>query len=140
MISIRSTTAEDIEQICSLDFIAQQDEERRDFITRSIANDCCHIAVIDEKIIGYGVIEHSFFEQGFISMLYVHPAHRRHGIGMNLMKHLQSLCRTPKLFTSTNLSNVPMQSLLIRLNYTLSGVIHNLDEDDPELIYFKWRE
>ncbi len=38
---------------------------------------------------------------------------------------------------STNLSNLPMQSLLAKLGYTLSGVIHHLDEDDPELVYVK---
>ena len=50
---------------------------------------------------------------------------------------MESLCRTPKLFTSTNLSNLPMQSLLAKLEYQLSGVIHNLDEGDPEIVYFK---
>ena len=48
-----------------------------------------------------------------------------------------SLCRTPKLFTSINLSNLGMQSLLAKSGYELSGVIHNLDEGDPELVYLK---
>jgi hypothetical protein len=30
-----------------------------------------------------------------------------------------------------------MQSLLAKLNYVPSGVIHNLDAGDPELVYFK---
>jgi len=30
-----------------------------------------------------------------------------------------------------------MQSLLAKLEYVLSGVIHNLDEGDPEIVYFK---
>jgi hypothetical protein len=62
---------------------------------------------------------------------------RRNGAGAALVKHIESLCQTPKLFTSTNLSNLPMQSLLAKLGYILSGVIHNLDEGDPELVYFK---
>jgi hypothetical protein len=41
-------------------------------------------------------------------------------------------------FTSTNLSNIPMQSLLAKMGYLLSGVIHHLDEDDPELVYVKY--
>ena len=43
----------------------------------------------------------------------------------------------PKLFTSTNRSNAPMQSLLAKLGYRPSGVIENLDEGDPELVYMK---
>ncbi len=50
---------------------------------------------------------------------------------------MESISRGEKLFTSTNLSNLPMQALLAKLGYTLSGVIHNLDEGDPELVYFK---
>lgn len=42
-----------------------------------------------------------------------------------------------KLFTSTNLSNLPMQSLLSKSGYELSGVIHNLDVGDPEIVYYK---
>jgi hypothetical protein len=70
-------------------------------------------------------------------MLYVDSDYRRCGAGAALLKHMQSLCETPKLFTSTNLSNLPMQSLLAKLGYVLSGVIHNLDEGDPEIVYFK---
>lgn len=54
------------------------------------------------------------------------------------MQHLETVFQTEKLFTSTNLSNLPMQSLLVRLGYLLSGVIHHLDEGDPELVYVKY--
>lgn len=90
------------------------------------------------KDIGYAVLEYSFYENGFISMLYVQQQYRRRGVGEELMQHLERVCSTPKLFTSTNLSNTAMQSLLAKLGYVLSGVIENLDEGDPELIYFKW--
>ncbi|MCX8026153.1 MAG: GNAT family N-acetyltransferase, partial [Thermanaerothrix sp.] len=70
--------------------------------------------------------------------LYIHPAHRRRGAGTRLMQYLECVCRTPKLFTSTNLSNRPMQALLAKLGYILSGVIHHLDENDPELVYVKY--
>jgi hypothetical protein len=30
-----------------------------------------------------------------------------------------------------------MQALLAKLGYKLSGVIYNLDEEDPELVYIK---
>jgi hypothetical protein len=54
-----------------------------------------------------------------------------------LIEHTEARCRTPKLFTSTNLSNLRMQTLLTRLGYQLSGVIHNLDEGAPELVYYR---
>jgi hypothetical protein len=53
-----------------------------------------------------------------------------------LLRHLIGLCRTDKLWTSTNLSNQPMQALLVHAGFRLSGFIENLDENDPELVFF----
>jgi hypothetical protein len=70
-------------------------------------------------------------------MLYLKEGFRRKGMGRGLIKHLEKKCKTEKLFTSTNKSNLPMQKLMKKMNYVRSGIIHNLDPDDPELIYFK---
>lgn len=137
MISIRQAVENDIQALCSFDLIAQQENERRELIRREVFSGNCFVAVIDEKVIGYGVLNYTFYYVGCIDMLYIHSDHRRSGAGAALLQHLESLCQTPKLFTSTNLSNLPMQSLLAKLDYVLSGVIHNLDEGDPEIVYFK---
>jgi ribosomal protein S18 acetylase RimI-like enzyme len=118
--------------------VAQREKRRRAFVTRSIVARACSVIVDDEQVVGYAVLDYSFFEQGFISMLYVHPDYRRRGAALRLMQHLETVCQTKKLFTSTNLSNLPMQSLLAKLGYILSGVIHHLDEGDPELVYVKY--
>lgn len=99
----------------------------------------CYV-VVATQVLGYGVLEYTFFENGFVSMVYVHPNSRQRGVGIGLMRYLEATCQTPKLFTSTNLSNLPMQSLLAKLGYRLSGVIHDLDEGDPELVYVKYLE
>ncbi len=128
---------DDIETLCSFDLIAQYENERREFIRREVTSGNCFVAVKNETVIGYGVLNYTFYHLGYIEMLYVHSDYRRSGAGAALLKYMESLCQTAKLFTSTNLSNLPMQSLLAKLNYVLSGVIHNLDEDDPEIVYFK---
>lgn len=137
MISIRSAVEGDIETLCTFDLIAREDEERRDFISREVTCGNCFVAVDHEAVIGYGVLNYSFYRNGCIDMLYVHSKHRRRGAGAALLRYMESLCRTVKLFTSTNQSNLQMQSLLAKSGYELSGVIHNLDEGDPELVYFK---
>jgi ribosomal protein S18 acetylase RimI-like enzyme len=137
MFTIRPAAEGDVETLCSFDSVARQEGGRREYIRRSVAGGDCHVAAAGGEVIGYGVLGHTFYQQGFVEMLYVHPGHRRRGVGAALLRHMESLCRSPKLFTSTNLSNLPMQSLLNRAGYTLSGVIHNLDEGDPELVYFK---
>ncbi|HEX7314020.1 MAG TPA: GNAT family N-acetyltransferase [Pyrinomonadaceae bacterium] len=137
MLSIRPAVENDIKALCALDLIARQEEERREFIRREVASGNCFVAVMDETVIGYGVLNYTFYDNGHIDMLYVDAEHRRRGAGAALLRHMETLCRTPKLFTSTNLSNLRMQSLLAKSGYELSGVIHNLDEGDPEIVYLK---
>lgn len=137
MILIRRANEADLEALFSLDLIAQRENKRRDFIARSVASGDCFVAVAEDEVIGYGVLNYSFYNNGCIEMLYVHSDHRRRGAGAALLRHLESLCETSKLFTSTNLSNQAMQSLLAKFDYVLSGMIHNLDEGDPEIVYFK---
>jgi GNAT superfamily N-acetyltransferase len=91
----------------------------------------------DRQVIAYAVFNHSFYDRGFVEMLYVTKSHRRQGVASALMRHLAGLCDTANLFTSTNRSNVAMQRLLLRAGFEPSGVIENLDEGDSELVYVK---
>lgn len=136
MYSLRLAKASDVKEICSFDMIAQTDERRSKFILRSVLEGNCFV-VTSEQILGYGVLEYTFYDNGFVSILVVRSASRRRGVGTALLKYFESVCQTAKLFTSTNLSNLPMQSLLLKLEYKLCGVIHELDIGDPELIYVK---
>jgi len=136
--SIRAATVADVESICLFDQIAQTDDgTRRRLIAQSVAAGNCFVLTAGGAVVAYGVLEYSFYGCGFISVLYVAAEHRRNGFGTMLIEHMEARCRTPKLFTSTNLSNLRMQTLLTRLGYQLSGVIHNLDEGDPELVYYR---
>ena len=137
MILIRPANESDVEALCSLDLIARSEADRREFIRRSVTSGTCFVPFAEEEVIGYGVLNYTFYCNGCIEMLYVHSGHRRRGAGAALLQHIESLCQTSKLFTSTNLSNLPMQALLAKLGYVLSGVIHNLDEGDSEIVYFK---
>ncbi|ULR55362.1 GNAT family N-acetyltransferase [Streptomyces deccanensis] len=85
--------------------------------------------------VGYSVLEYTFFEQGFVTMLMVAPTARRQGVGTRLLKATEAWCTTPKLFTSTNVSNHPMQRLLQFAGWSPVGLLHGLDEGDPELFH-----
>jgi ribosomal protein S18 acetylase RimI-like enzyme len=133
---VRQGTLDDRDSIVALDRIADSDENRVAFIERALRSETCVVADQDGSVVGYAVLEYTFYDQGFVSMLYVAETARRRGVGRTLMRELETRCRTLKLFTSTNESNSPMQALLASLGYTPSGVIHNLDPEDPELVYF----
>ncbi len=137
-LSVRPAVERDSEAIIAFDHLARADGERRAFIQRSVAHSECSVVVRDDQVIAYGVLNYSFFAYGFIPMVFVHPQYRRCGAGAAVVQYLGSVCQTAKVFTSTNLSNLPMQSLLAWSGYILNGVIHHLDEGDPELVYVKY--
>lgn len=134
---LRIATITDADSIVAFDHVAASETARIQFIRDQIDSSACYVAIIDAKVVAYGVLNYKFYENGWIEMLYVHPQFRRQGIGSSLIRHLINECRTPKLFTSTNQSNIPMQRLLAALEFDRSGLIENLDEGDPELVYFK---
>jgi len=134
---IREAHATDLDRLVEMDAVVQRDGRRIDFIRRSIEQGHCLVCTDNEAILGYGVLDYSFYATGFVALLYVEAQYRRQGAGTHLMQAMESRCETPKLFTSTNLSNLPMQSLLQKLAYQESGIIFNLDPGDPELVYCK---
>ncbi len=134
---IRKAKKSNIEAIISVDHVAAHDENRRRHICEWVSGGSAIVAVVDDAVVGYAVLEYTFFSQGFISMLIVAEASRRKGVGTALVSHLEGICKTEKLFTSTNKSNEPMQALMQSMSYEPSGVVHNLDDGDPELFYFK---
>lgn len=97
----------------------------------------CHVAEQGGEIVAYGVLHNHFFHVPFIDTLIVGARWRRQGIGRDMVRYLAALARPPKLWTSTNLSNQPMQALLAAEGFVMSGFIEGLDEGDPELIYRK---
>ncbi len=136
MIKIRQARESDIELIYGFDHLAQN-KCRKVFIEKSVKSNKTMVAVLNGQVTGYIVLDYSFYSNGFISMLYVHSEYRKNGIGNALLEYAESVCKTNKLFTSTNESNFPMQSLLKKKSYLPSGRIDNLNENDPELVYFK---
>jgi GNAT superfamily N-acetyltransferase len=110
--------------------------ERADEVRRAIDESRCRVAEIAGQIVGF-CVGGRFYGFDFLELLVVASTHRRHGVGTVLMKGWEEAAETAKLFTSTNESNGPMQRLCERLGYVRSGFIENLDDGDPEIIYFK---
>ncbi|MGW8451127.1 N-acetyltransferase family protein [Streptomyces niveus] len=131
--AVRRAGAEDAEALIGVDTVG--DEPRQAAVRRWCQEGSAVVAEGAAGPVGYCVVEYTFFEQGFVSMLMVAPAARGRGVGRSLLDAVAAACATPKLFTSTNVSNQPMQRLLQRAGWSPVGLLHGLDDGDPELFY-----
>src|SRR6185503_17589749 len=136
-ISIDQATLTDYGAVRELDLLLPGLRDRGDALRAWVDAGECWVARRDRALAGFVIANTSFFAQCFIVLLVVHPAHRRAGVATALIRHIEAISPTPKLFTSTNHSNVAMRAVCEALGFTRSGFVENLDDNDPELIYFK---
>ena len=112
------------------------DPGRRAWLEDSLSRREVHLLSVDGATCAYGVLD-EFFGHVFVSLLYVAPAWRRQSLGVSLLNHLCSVASTPRVFSSTNLSNAPMHALFARQGWDVSGLLNHLDDGDPEIVYVK---
>ena len=125
------------DEIRALDKLLPGVRDRAEALRAWLDANECWVAHRNGQLAGFAIANCTFFAQFFIVLVVVHPDHRRHGVASALIRHLESRSPTAKVFTSTNQSNVAMQAVSTALGFVPSGTVENLDEDDPELIYFK---
>lgn len=124
-----------IEEIVALDEAVMGTRCREPLLRQAVGDGECYVVLNENAVMGFGILDYSFYENGFIKLLIVGSGWRRRGFGRLLVETFKELCRTEKLFTSTNSSNRPMQMLLADCGFERCGRIDRLDEGDPELVY-----
>jgi GNAT superfamily N-acetyltransferase len=132
-IAARPAEKVDVAAVLEIDHVA----ERADEVRRAVEEARCLVAEIGGELVGF-CVSGRFMGFDYLELLIVDAAHRRQGVGTVLIEAWERTAETLKLFTSTNVSNVPMQRLCESLGYVRSGLIDNLDEGDPEIVYFKF--
>ena len=134
-VTCRPAEPDDLAAIAVLDPDARPGSERAARLAAWPAAGDLLVAETTDGVAGYAALEHDFFGRDFLALLVVAPDRRRRGVGRTLVRSVEDRCRGPRLFTSTNASNVPMQRLLARAGYRRSGVVDDLDPGDPEIVY-----
>ena len=134
---IRLASSGDAAALVVCDPFAERSASRRTVVAAAFASGSVLLAEDGSHTLGFIILEHSFFGMGFVPLVAVAPAARRQGVALQLLAAVEARCQTPKLFTSTNVSNAAAQALFGRAGFMPSGRVENLDLNDPELIYFK---
>jgi ribosomal protein S18 acetylase RimI-like enzyme len=134
---VRIATLADLAGLRFIDPLLRADPDRAESVEQAVEQGRC-LAVLDgDGVAGYAVLNDQFLGQAFVELLIVGPAHQRQGIGTLLLREAERVYGRQKLFTSCNRSNLPAQCLFEKCGFQRSGQIYNLDEGDPELVYFK---
>ena len=137
-VTIRIGAPTDLLWIVIADPLCQSTPDRAKRVEAALLRGECMVAVDREKIVGYAILDASFFGQAFVPLLVVTVAHRRRGIGTSLLVEAEGRCTRDRLFTSTNEFNLAAQGLFEKRGFWPSGRIENLDDVDDELIFCKW--
>lgn len=132
---IRAASGSDLQALVALDSIAATDPQRARQIAGWLAEGAVWVAEHDGELAGYLALHAQFFGEAFIAMLMVAAPRRGHGVGTALLAHAAACSAGAKLFTSCNHSNAAMQRLLAATGFQQCGIVHGLDEGDPELIF-----
>jgi len=143
-VSLRKATLQDKALAINIDYSLSSTEHielnRAEKITKAITNQECFIILAGNSAVGFAIFDYRFFDLGWIELIIIDKAYRGKGIGTEAMNLLCQQSKTSKVFTSTNSSNTQMQKALHKAGFTFAGTINGLDEDDPELFYFKTAE
>lgn len=134
---VTKATISDLSILSKIDSMVIGSEIRKPKIEQYILNEQCVVASINSEPVGFASYDTTFFECCFIQLVIVNPNFRRLGIAGALIRYIEEHSPTPKLFTSTNESNTIMQQVCLSQGFVRSGIIENLDDGDPEWVYFK---
>ncbi|MEC2056258.1 GNAT family N-acetyltransferase [Peribacillus psychrosaccharolyticus] len=137
MTNIIQAAIQDLDEIMYIDSEVMGDTSRRSYIANAIELGCCISAREGDEVVGFLLYDTHFFDCSFISLLIVSPSKRRKGYASKMLDFMMRISPTAKVFSSTNRSNGSMQKVFAANGFIQSGIVENLDEGDPELIYFK---
>ena len=140
-ISLRKATIKDKALVVDFDYSHDKVEhielKREEKITKAILDKECFIILANNRAVGFVIFDYRFFDQGWIELIIIEEKYRGKGIGGQAIDLICKQCKTNKVFTSTNSSNIQMQKALSKVGFSFAGKITGLDDGDPELFYYK---
>ncbi|QWG30145.1 GNAT family N-acetyltransferase [Bacillus mycoides] len=136
MENVAKASIDDLDSIVHIDVAVIGDDSRRNYIKHAIDEEKCIIVKEDNSIFGFLTYDTNFFDCTFLSLIIVSPTKRRQGHASLLISYMLSHSPTQKIFSSTNESNESMQKVFSANGFIRSGIVENLDEGDPEIIFY----
>jgi ribosomal protein S18 acetylase RimI-like enzyme len=95
------------------------------------------VAEAEEKVVGLCAYRMDWFQCTFVSLVVVQEQYRRRGIAREMMRSVEAVSPTPRIFSSVEETNGPAIRLHGSLGFTPSGYIDNLPQGTRELLFYR---
>jgi len=98
-----------------------------------------HLLVAEEagRLIGLLAFRTDWFQCTFVSLVAVQTDFRRRGVARTLYRRVEDISPSPRLFSSTEETNVVSIQMHRGLGFAHSGHIDNLPQGYRELLFYK---
>ncbi|OYU69596.1 MAG: hypothetical protein CFE28_06035 [Alphaproteobacteria bacterium PA2] len=136
-VEIRFAALSDVPDILRVDAVAEREERRYDYISNAIRGEMgrtVKVLLLDDRITAFAVLG-EFFGHPFLELIATATNRRRMGIASALLSNIEIGLTDDRFFVSANESNVIMRDLLVQRGYRITGMVENLDPDDPEIFF-----
>ena len=95
------------------------------------------VAEADSEVVGVCAYRTDWFQCTFVSLVAVQERYRRRGIARELLRSVEAVSTTPRVFSSVEETNGPAIRLHGALGYVPSGHIDNLPQGTRELLFYR---
>jgi GNAT superfamily N-acetyltransferase len=137
MIEIRLPRTEDARPCAELAALVLGADRAGPFIKAHLERHHLIVAEAEGSMVGLLAYRLDWFQCTLVSLVVVHQDWRRRGIAREFFRSVEAVSPTPRLFSSTEETNVDAIRMHSALGFAPSGYIDNLPQGTRELLFYK---
>jgi len=136
-IRVRLPRVADEEGCVALASLAMEPAAAKPFVAAHFREHRMIVAEADGAIVGILAWRTDWFGCAFVSLVYVREEFRRRGVAREMFLSVETLTRSPRVFSSTEEDNTAAIRMHAALGFRPSGHVDNLPQGKRELLFFK---
>jgi GNAT superfamily N-acetyltransferase len=137
MIEIRLPRLSDAGPCADLAALVIGEERAGAFVKSHLDRHHLIVAEAADEVVGFLAYRTDWFQCSFISLVVVREDYRRKGIAREFLKSVEAISPSPRLFSSTEETNVASIRVHTALGFVPSGHIDNLPQGTRELLFYR---
>jgi GNAT superfamily N-acetyltransferase len=137
MIEIRLPRLSDAGPCADLAALVIGEERAGAFVKSHLERHHLIVAEAAAEVVGFLAYRTDWFQCTFIGLVVVREDYRRKGIAREFFRSVEAISPSPRLFSSTEETNVASIRMHTALGFVPSGHIDNLPQGTRELLFYR---